>query len=43
MVAAKVLAAVQSIAASTFAADELVLGLAFHFPFADQAATTIEA
>ena len=42
MVAAEVLSPLQSIAAQAFATNELVLGLALHWLFADQAATPVE-
>ena len=43
MVAAAVKTPLQSVAASTFAANELVLGLALHRLFADEASFTIVA
>src|SRR6478609_9691533 len=42
MVAAEVFSALQSVAAWAFAAHELVLGLALHRLFADQAPTPVE-
>jgi hypothetical protein len=43
MVAAEVFSALQSAAASAFATNELVLGLALHRLFADQAAMPVES